>query len=839
MQITKRNGTTESYNREKIAVAIKKSFASTGQEIIEETIQEMVNEVEQFVHSNSANCNVERIQDEVERCLMEHGFYAEAKNYILYRWQRTERRKAINDITTGTGNPQIMDVLKEIQKDFTSNEYSLTVLAEKFSSFCKPEMSSDERLSALVKAAVELTTQEAPDWEFIAARLLNFQLTEKQEKQARISDIHSFYEKLRYLTNEGLYGSYILDSYSQQEIEEAAGFICPERDKLFNYSGLDLLSKRYLIRTHSHEPMESVQEMYLGIALHLAMPEKRDRLQWVRKFYDLLSKLEVTMATPTLSNARKPYHQLSSCFIDTVPDSLEGIYRSIDNFAMVSKFGGGMGMYFGKVRAAGGNIRGFKGVAGGVIRWMKLVNDTAVAVDQLGMRQGAVAVYLDVWHKDLPEFLQLRTNNGDDRMKAHDIFPSVCYPDLFWQMAKEDLNKQWYLFCPIEIMTIKGYCLEDYYGEEWEKRYWDCVNDPRLSRRTISIKDIVRLVLRSAVETGTPFTFNRDIVNRANPNAHQGIIYCSNLCTEIAQNMSAIESVSTEVRTEDGDTVVVKTVRPGDFVVCNLASLSLGHLPLEDEELMKEKVATVVRALDNVIDLNFYPIPYAQITNHRYRSIGLGVSGYHHALAIRGIRWESEEHLNFIDKVFERINYAAIEASAELAKEKGRYTYFEGSDWQTGDYFTKRGYTSSAWKELSEKVANYGMRNAYLLAIAPTSSTSIIAGTTAGTDPVMKRFFLEEKKGSMLPRVAPSLSDKTFWIYKGAYLIDQTWSIRAAGIRQLHIDQSQSLNLYITNDFTMKQVLNLYLLAWECGVKTVYYVRSKSLEVEECESCAS
>lgn len=839
MQITKRNGTTESYNREKIAVAIKKSFASTGQEIIEETIQEMVNEVEQFVHSNSANCNVERIQDEVERCLMEHGFYAEAKNYILYRWQRTERRKAINDITTGTGNPQIMDVLKEIQKDFTSNEYSLTVLAEKFSSFCKPEMSSDERLSALIKAAVELTTQEAPDWEFIAAQLLNFQLTEKQEKQARISDIHSFYEKLRYLTNEGLYGSYILDSYSQQEIEEAAGFICPERDKLFNYSGLDLLSKRYLIRTHSHEPMESVQEMYLGIALHLAMPEKRDRLQWVRKFYDLLSKLEVTMATPTLSNARKPYHQLSSCFIDTVPDSLEGIYRSIDNFAMVSKFGGGMGMYFGKVRAAGGNIRGFKGVAGGVIRWMKLVNDTAVAVDQLGMRQGAVAVYLDVWHKDLPEFLQLRTNNGDDRMKAHDIFPSVCYPDLFWQMAKEDLNKQWYLFCPNEIMTIKGYCLEDYYGEEWEKRYWDCVNDPRLSRRTISIKDIVRLVLRSAVETGTPFTFNRDIVNRANPNAHQGIIYCSNLCTEIAQNMSAIESVSTEVRTEDGDTVVVKTVRPGDFVVCNLASLSLGHLPLEDEELMKEKVATVVRALDNVIDLNFYPIPYAQITNHRYRSIGLGVSGYHHALAIRGIRWESEEHLNFIDKVFERINYAAIEASAELAKEKGRYTYFEGSDWQTGDYFTKRGYTSSAWKELSEKVANYGMRNAYLLAIAPTSSTSIIAGTTAGTDPVMKRFFLEEKKGAMLPRVAPSLSDKTFWIYKGAYLIDQTWSIRAAGIRQLHIDQSQSLNLYITNDFTMKQVLNLYLLAWECGVKTVYYVRSKSLEVEECESCAS
>ena len=201
-------------------------------------------------------------------------------------------------------------------------------------------------------------------------------------------------------------------------------------------------------------------------------------------------------------------------------------------------------------------------------------------------------------------------------MKAHDIFPAVCYPDLFWRMAKQDLNQQWYLFCPNEIMTVKGYCLEDYYGKEWEQKYMDCVNDSRLSKRCMSIKDIVRLVLRSAVETGTPFTFNRDTVNRANPNAHRGIIYCSNLCTEIAQNMSSIETVSTEICTEDGDTVVVKTIRPGDFVVCNLASLSLGHLPLEDEKQMKEKVATVVRALDNVIELNFYPIPFAQITNH-------------------------------------------------------------------------------------------------------------------------------------------------------------------------------------------------------------------------------
>lgn len=839
MEIIKRNGNVEQYDKKKIAVAIQKSFASVGTEIKVVLIDEMVDAVEQFIEAHSDMRNVESIQDQVEKTLMQNGFYDEAKSYILFRFQRTERRNAINSIVADAEDEDLKPILKKISSDYTSVEYSLLLLSDKFKSFCKDDMKQADKLSALVKAAVEMTTQEAPNWEFIAARLLSYKLNRSIAAFEESVGVHSFYDKLRYLTDERLYGEYILASYSPEEIAQAATFIKEERNDLLNYSGLDLLMKRYLIRTYNNKPIESIQEMYLGIALHLAINEKEDRMLWVQKFYDILSKLEVTMATPTLSNARKPFHQLSSCFIDTVPDSLEGIYRSLDNFAQVSKFGGGMGMYFGKVRAAGGKIRGFKGAAGGVIRWMKLVNDTAVAVDQLGMRQGAVAVYLDVWHKDLPEFLQLRTNNGDDRMKAHDIFPAVCYPDLFWKMAQEDINQPWHLFCPNEILSIKGYCLEDYYGEEWEKRYIDCVNDARLTRRTLSVKDIVRLVLRSAVETGTPFTFNRDHVNRANPNGHKGMIYCSNLCTEIAQNMSEIESVSTEVKTNDGDTVVVRASKPGDFVVCNLASLSLGHLPLENESELTDVVRTVVRALDNVIDINFYPLPYAQITNQRYRSLGLGVSGYHHALAVRGIKWESQEHLDFVDKVFETINRAAVEASSDIAKQKGSYKYFEGSDWQTGEYFTKRGYTSPKWNALAAKVKEQGMRNAYLLAIAPTSSTSIIAGTTAGTDPVMQRFFLEEKKGAMLPRVAPELSDRTFWVYKSAYNIDQQWTVRAAGVRQRHIDQAQSQNLYITNDFSMRQLLELYLLAWRSGVKTIYYVRSKSLEVEECESCAS
>lgn len=424
-----------------------------------------------------------------------------------------------------------------------------------------------------------------------------------------------------------------------------------------------------------------------------------------------------------------------------------------------------------------------------------------------------------------------------DRTKAGCI--TLGYPDLFWRLAEENIDAPWHLMCPHEILTVKGYALEDYWGTEWEKRYLDCVNDPRIEKRSVTVKDIVRLVLRSAVETGTPFAFNRDSVNRMNPNSHTGMIYCSNLCTEIAQNMAPIEHISTEVHTENGDTVVVTATRPGEFVVCNLASLSLGNLAVEDEAYMERTVETAIRALDNVIDLNFYPLEYARLTNQKYRSIGLGVSGYHHMLAKRGIRWESEEHLAFTDAVFEHINYAAVKADAALAREKGRYALFEGSDWQTGAYFEKRGYTSEKWQALAETVAVQGMRNAYLLAVAPTSSTSILSDTSAGIDPIMKKFFLEEKKGSMLPRVAPELSMDTWWYYKAAHLIDQSWSVRAAGLRQRHIDQAQSMNLYITNDYSMRQVLRLYLEAWRVGVKTIYYVRSKALEVEDCESCSS
>ena len=839
MNITKRDGRTETFDQAKIRAAIDKAFQNSGVFPSDARLDEIVASVVNSL-SGTAQITVEGVQDTVEECLMSFGYYKTAKAYILYRESRAGIRTERQKIVEMTGDETLEPVLRSIQKAYGSPAYSLAKLREKLAVFMTEHMDRAERLESLIRASVELASAQEPDWEFIAARLLYHSYSARVSSQMDSLGISSFYDKLKYLTDEGLYFRGILESYSKAEIEQAIAFIDPDRDNLFTYAGLDLLLKRYVIRSHSNVPLELVQEMYLSIALHLAINEKREeRLGFVHEIYDALSKLELSLATPTLSNARKPFHQLSSCFVDTVPDSLDGIYRSLDNFAKVSKFGGGMGLYFGKVRAAGSAIRGFEGAAGGIIRWIRLVNDTAVAVDQLGVRSGAVAVYLDIWHKDIPEFLNLRTNNGDDRMKAHDVFPAICYPDYFWKQVDENINGMWYMMCPYEIQKVKGYCLEDYYGQEWERRYLECVSDNRISKRSMVIKDLVRLIIKSAVETGTPFVFNRDHVNRANPNSHCGMIYSSNLCTEIAQNMSAIDCERVTLEDVDGSPAVVTVTRPGDFVVCNLASLVLGNIDVDDRAHLRSLVRLSVRVLDNVIDLNMYPLHYASLTSRRYRSIGLGVSGYHHMLAKKGIRWESEEHLRFADELFNAINMAAVEASSDLAAERGSYQLFEGSMWQTGEYFDFRAYTSDEWRAVREKVARQGMRNAYLMAVAPTSSTSIITGTTSGVDPVMKRFFYEEKKGSMLPRIAPGLNADTWWYYKNAHEIDQSWSLRADGARTRHIDQAQSVNLYITNDYTMRQVLDLLLLAWKEGVKSLYYTRSKSLEVEECESCSS
>ena len=719
---------------------------------------------------------------------------------------------------------------------------------EKLKKFINRTVTSDmkekELMKSIIQCLLELTSAEEPKWQIGAARiyiyLLYDEVKENRGLKYRENSYGNLYEFITELTDKGLYGKYILENYTKEEIEELEEEIKPERDFLFTYSGINLLAKRYLIQDFNRKTLELPQQMFMGIAMHLAIPEKKEnRLYWAKRIYDVLSSLKATMATPTMSNARKPFYQLSSCFIDTVDDSLNGIYKSLDNFAKVSKFGGGMGIYIGKIRALGAPIRGFKGASGGVIPWVKLFNDTAVAVDQLGVRNGSVAIWLDAWHKDMPEFLQIRTNNGDDRKKAHDVFPGICYPNLFWNLAETDIDANWYMMCPHEIRTVKGYSLEDFYGEEWEKKYYECVEDERIEKRAMSVKDIVRLIIKSAAETGTPFAFYRDTVNKMNPNKHKGMIYSSNLCTEIMQNMSAMEIYKEEIVDDNGDKIIIEKTKSGDFVVCNLSSLVLGNIEVLNEEELEYVVETQIRAMDNVIDLNYYSVPFAEVTNKRYRAIGLGTSGYHHMLANNKVAWTSDDHETFVDKVYENINYFSIKASMNIAKEKEYYEYFKGSDWNNGDYFTLRDYNSSRWEKLKEDIKLYGMRNGYLIAVAPNGSTATIAGTSEGVDPVMARFWLEEKKGSITPKTAPNLSMDNYWYYISAYNIDQAWSVKMNGVRQKHIDQGQSFNLYITTNYTMRQIMNLYIDACKYGVKSIYYVRSKSLTVEDCESCSA
>nr|WP_285841683.1 ribonucleoside-diphosphate reductase subunit alpha [Psychrobacillus sp. MER TA 171] len=692
---------------------------------------------------------------------------------------------------------------------------------------------------AMSLEALSFLDEQEPFWIFVAARIYLAEVYSQQaERRGTTADAvyTKFAENVRILSKKGIYNPSIMESYSNEELVQLGNLLVAKRDSLFTYIALKTLLDRYVAKDFNKDIVELPQERWLVIAMTLMKDEKENRLEKIKEAYWAMSNLYMTVATPTLSNAGKPHGQLSSCFIDTVDDSLQGIYDSNTDVATLSKFGGGIGVYMGKVRSRGSSIRGFVGASSGVLPWIKQLNNTAVSVDQLGQRQGAVAVYLDAWHKDIFTFLDLRLNNGDDRLRAHDIFTGICLPDLF--MEKVDAREEWHLFDPHEVRQVMGYSLEDFYDEKrgegsFREKYEECVNDQRLSRETVQAIDLMKRIMRSQLETGVPYMFYRDEVNRSNPNKHEGMVYSSNLCTEIFQNQSAttFESIQLE------DDVIVTRRKPGDFVVCNLSSINLGKAV--PANVLERLINIQVRMLDNVIDLNMIPVPQAERTNARYRGIGLGTFGWHHLLALKQIRWESEEAVKLADKLYEKIAFLTIQASASLAKEKGAYPLFEGSEWQTGAYFEKRQYEGDEWNKLRRKVAEVGLRNGYLMAVAPNSSTSILAGSTASIDPIFQKTYAEEKKDYKIPVTVPDLNSETTWFYKSAYFIDQHWTVKQNAARQRHIDQGVSLNLYVQNTIKAKELLSLHLEAWKSGLKTTYYVRSTSIELIECESCSS
>jgi len=713
----------------------------------------------------------------------------------------------------------------------------------------KESLSADDMVDYLIREAESRVDIATPEWEYFAARLYLHRLYKRASKN-RFYDAGEKYGSYvglqESLADRGVYSIDILKNYSKDELAEAGKMIDPERDKLFAYNGLYLLATRYLATDNSRKVYELPQERWLTIALYLMQDEKprERRMQLVGEAYWALSNLYMTVATPTLANAGKIGGQLSSCFIDTVDDSLQGIYDSNTDVARVSKHGGGVGAYLGYVRSSGSAIRGVKNSSGGVVPWIKQLNNTAVSVDQLGQRKGAIAVYLDIWHRDIEAFLDLRLNNGDQRLRAHDVFTAVCVPDIFMEAVER--RGEWYLFDPHEVKEVKGWYLQDFFDEKrgegtFRAKYEEVVADERIGRKVVKAIDMFKRIMVSQLETGNPFMFYRDEVNRMNPNKHQGMVYSSNLCTEILQNMSPTRVIQEMI---SGDQIVT-TKQAGDFVVCNLSSVNLGRAvtaqpDLLSPDVLERLIRVQVRMLDNVIDLNDLPVPQATITNQKYRAIGLGTFGWHHLLAQKGIDWNSKQAEEYSDALYERINYLTIQASLALAKEKGAYKVFKGSDWQNGEYFSKRGYTSPEWQELAAQVSINGVRNAWMVAVAPNMSTAQIAGSTASIDPIYSAFYYEEKKDFRRPVVAPGLTVDTYPYYeKGAYRVDQFASVRQNARRQRHVDQSISFNFYVPSTIRASTLLDLHMTAWKEGLKTTYYVRSNDIDISECEWCSS
>ena len=743
----------------------------------------------------------------------------------------------------------------------------------------RDKITTCEIQQTLIKTAVDKIDIDCPNWTFVAARLFLYDLYH------RVNGFNG-YKTLREYLELGESENRIIKGMKEKfDLERLNKKIDANRDLQFNYLGIKTLYDRYLLKNKKGEPIELPQHMFMGIAMFLAQNEQ-DPNHWAEQFYDLLSKFEVMAATPTLSNARTPRHQLSSCYVGSTPDNIEGIFDSYKEMALLSKYGGGIGWDFSKIRGLGSFIDGHKNAAGGVIPFLKITNDIAIAVDQLGTRKGAISVYLEPWHSDIFDFIDIKKNSGEERRRTHDLFPALWIPDLFMKRVQED--GLWNLFDSLTCSDLTDLC-----GEAFEARYIEYEQDPNITKETVKAKELWKRILTNYFEVGSPFLCFKDNANRANPNSHSGIIRSSNLCTEIFQNTQPNECFI-RVEYEDGtiedfaeyqevitdcgikkssnkitstDSIRGKKVfiaqresRDGKTAVCNLASVNLSKIHTKED--IERVVPIAIRMLDNVIDLNFYPNRKVKVTNLNNRSIGLGVMGEAQMLAESRIEWGSDQHLAKIDEIMEMISYNAIKASCELAQEKGVYNEFIGSHWSEGIFPIDKANNEAKklvdrgglfgfvydWDNLRKEVKTKGIRNGYLMAVAPTSSISILVGTTQTIEPIYKRKWFEENLSGLIPVVAPNLSLENWNYYTSAYEIDQTLLIKAAAVRQKWIDQGQSTNIFIALNLASGKYLNeIYMLAWKLGLKSTYYLRSQSVEAEEqtdtmdrsieCEGC--
>ncbi len=878
LNVIRRNGTLTPFDSTRIALAITKAFwdvegnsassSSRITDIVTKLTSEVVQALTRRLPTTGGTVHIEDIQDQVELILMRNEYHQVARSYVLYREEHRKLResKQIKVLETssqetisvlldnGTQAPLNLTMLEATIEEACSNlkdVYAPPLVKETLKNLFDGVQLKDVRQSMIMSARTLI--EEEPNYSFVAARLLlkNLQLeamrfltlpTPKTHREMS----HQYATTLAVTIRKGIQLELLDPKLQAFDLDRLGEALISERDFQFTYLGLQTLYDRYFLHSNGIR-FELPQIFFMRVAMGLAIAEEEKERRAI-EFYNLLSTFDFMSSTPTLFNAGTPRSQLSSCFLTTVPDDLSGIYNAIKDNALLQKFAGGLGNDWTPVRAMGAHIKGTNGKSQGVVPFLKVANDTAVAVNQGGKRKGALCAYLETWHLDIEEFLELRKNTGDDRRRTHDMNTANWIPDLFMKRVVE--NKEWTLFSPHDVPD-----LHDLYGDAFENAYMGYESKVERGEiknfKRLPALSLWRKMLGMLYETGHPWITFKDPCNLRSPQSHVGIIHSSNLCTEITLNTSLEE-----------------------IAVCNLGSINLAQHITEqglDIEKLQQTVKTAVRMLDNVIDINYYSVMQARRSNLRHRPIGLGLMGFQDALYKLGFSYESEEAVEFADRSMEHLSFAAISASCDLAQERGVYSTFEGSLWSKGIlpidsierlqesrgiYLDQDRSQTLDWQSLRKRIQSTGIRNSNVLAIAPTATISNICGVSQSIEPTYQNLFVKSNLSGEFTIINPYLVEdlkklglwdatmvKDLKYFNGSvrnieripqhlkakyvtvFEIDPKWLIEAASRRQKWIDQSQSLNLYI-NSPSGKKLDILYRTAWLRGLKTCYYLRA-------------
>ncbi|MEN8217388.1 MAG: ribonucleoside-diphosphate reductase subunit alpha [Pseudomonadota bacterium] len=892
--VIRRNGQLSPFDANKIAIAMTKAFlavegdTATASNRIQSAVHSLTNQVTKGISRHEGTVPIEDIQDQVELALMRGGFHKVARAYVLYREEHAHLRadkseKTVIYVTDSTGHRRPLDEdhlrvqVTEACADLV--DVNAEHIIEESLKNIFDGISERDVNHALVMSSRTLIEKE-PNYTYAAARLLLDQLRSEALNFVNHPLPQGAADMARYYPD--YFKAYIKYGIDQELLEpQLAAFdldrlgnaLVAERDLQFTYLGLQTLYDRYFLHWDDTR-FELPQAFFMRVSMGLAINEANSE-DWAIQFYNLLSRFDFMSSTPTLFNSGTLRPQLSSCYLTTVPDDLEGIFDAIKDNALLSKFAGGLGNDWTPVRGMGSHIKSTNGKSQGVIPFLKVANDTLVACNQSGKRRGSGCAYLETWHIDIEEFLELRKNTGDERRRTHDMNTAAWIPDEMMRRVYE--NREWTLFSPNDVPS-----LHDLYGEAFKEAYEKYeaaaqAGEIKIWKR-VSAVGLWRKMLTMLFETGHPWLTFKDSCNLRSPQQHAGVVHSSNLCTEISLNTKAAEEIA----------------------VCTLGSVNLpAHIKNGklDTEKLQGTIRTAIRALDNVIDINYYSVPEARTSNMRHRPVGLGVMGFQDALYKLRIPYASQKAVEFADYAQEIISYYAISASADLAEERGHYSSFEGSLWSQGilpidsiqklaevrgKYLEMSTTSTLDWDSLRERIKTVGLRNSNTMAIAPTATVSNICGVTQSIEPTYQNLFVKSNLSGEFTIINPYLVQElkalSLWdevmlndlkfcdgrirdieripeelktLYATAFEIDPAWLVEAASRRQKWIDQAQSLNLYMLEP-SGRQLDNLYKLAWKRGLKTTYYLRSLgatrvakstltpqvcNLDDEECEAC--